>query len=157
MATPNNTVPHRGRVFQNWKTPTFSFLSFILKASRVGPVDRVRFHSCSQSIHEFGQSNRNYSVPTPNWKDDLSWPLRCVSHGECTSVFNAHWIGPMVNHNSRLSIVIIYQAIILHGLSTLRGYWVYTAFNKRLWPMGETLKWSYIPMDWVISDEGWWQ
>ena len=44
MATPNNTVPHRGRVFQNWKTPTFSFLSFLLKASRVGPVDRVKVH-----------------------------------------------------------------------------------------------------------------
>ena len=32
MATPNNTVPHRGRVFQNWKTPTFfHFLSFQIK------------------------------------------------------------------------------------------------------------------------------
>ena len=23
--------------------------------------------------------------------------------------------------------------------------------------MGETLKWSYIPMDWVTIDGGWWQ
>ena len=23
--------------------------------------------------------------------------------------------------------------------------------------MAKTLKWSYIPMDWVIIDEGWWQ
>ena len=23
--------------------------------------------------------------------------------------------------------------------------------------MGETLKWLYIPMDWVIFYEGWWQ
>ena len=23
--------------------------------------------------------------------------------------------------------------------------------------MGKTLKWSYIPMDWVIVDGGWWQ
>ena len=23
--------------------------------------------------------------------------------------------------------------------------------------MDETLKWSYIPMDWVTIDEGWWQ
>ena len=33
-----------------------------------------------------------------------------------------HWIGPMVNHDIRLSIVMIYQFIILHGLSTLKGY-----------------------------------
>ena len=32
MATPNNTVPHQGRVFKNWKTLTFSFFLFILKA-----------------------------------------------------------------------------------------------------------------------------
>ena len=23
--------------------------------------------------------------------------------------------------------------------------------------MGETLKWSYIPMDWATIDGGWWQ
>ena len=23
--------------------------------------------------------------------------------------------------------------------------------------MGENLKWSYIPMDWVTVDGGWWQ
>ena len=23
--------------------------------------------------------------------------------------------------------------------------------------MGETLKWSYIPMDWVTVDDGWWK
>ena len=23
--------------------------------------------------------------------------------------------------------------------------------------MGETLEWSYIPMNWIIVDEGWWQ
>ena len=23
--------------------------------------------------------------------------------------------------------------------------------------MGETLKWSYIPMNWVTIDGGWWQ
>ena len=50
MATPYNTVPHRERVFQNWKTSTFSFLSFLLKGSRVGPVDRVRVHSWTISI-----------------------------------------------------------------------------------------------------------
>ena len=35
---------------------------------------------------------------------------------------NAHYIGPMVNHDVRLSIIMIHQATILHGLSTLRGY-----------------------------------
>ena len=29
---------------------------------------------------------------------------------------------PMVNHDARLSIVMIHQVTILHGLSTLRGY-----------------------------------
>ena len=33
MATPNNTVPYRGQVFQNSKTQLF-FLFFLLKASR---------------------------------------------------------------------------------------------------------------------------
>ena len=37
MATPNNTVPHRGRVFQNWKTQTFpSFFSFKSESRRSG-------------------------------------------------------------------------------------------------------------------------
>ena len=39
----------------------------------------------------------------------------------------------------------IHQATILHGLSTLRGYWVYAKINRWLWPMAEILKWSYIP------------
>ena len=29
--------------------------------------------------------------------------------------------------------------------------------NKGLWLMSNTLKWSYIPMDWVTIDGGWWQ
>ena len=33
-----------------------------------------------------------------------------------------HWIGPMVNHDIRLLIVMIHQTAMLHGLSTLRGY-----------------------------------
>ena len=78
--------------------------------------------SCPQLVHGFGQSSRNCNAPPPNWKDDLSWPSRQVSHGECTSVCDAHWIGPMVNHDARLSIVMIHQATILDRLSTLRGY-----------------------------------
>ena len=31
-----------------------------------------------------------------------------------------HWAKPMMNCNVRLSIVMIYQAHMLHGLSTLR-------------------------------------
>ena len=45
-----------------------------------------------------------------------------VSNGEGTNVYDAHWIGCMVNQDAKLSIFIIDQAIILHGLSTLRGY-----------------------------------
>ena len=37
-------------------------------------------------------------------------------------VCDAHYTRPMVNHDARLSIVMIHQATILHGLSTLRGY-----------------------------------
>ena len=38
------------------------------------------------------------------------------------SVCNAHWIGPMVNHDVRLLIVMIHQATILYEPLTLRGY-----------------------------------
>ena len=37
-------------------------------------------------------------------------------------VCDEHWTGPMANHGTRLSIVMIHQATILHELSTLRGY-----------------------------------
>ena len=107
-------------------------------------------------VHGFGQSNRD-NTPFSNWRDDLSWPSKWVSYGDCTSICDAHWTGPMVNHDVRLSIVMIHQAIILHGLSTLKWYWVCIKIHRRLWPMGETLKWSYIPMDLVTIDESWWQ
>ena len=54
--------------------------------------------------------------------DDLSWSPGWVCHGEYTSVCDGHYIGTKVNHDARLSIVMIYQATILHGLSTLKGY-----------------------------------
>ena len=53
---------------------------------------------------------------------------------------DAHWTRPMANHNTKLSIVMIDQATILHGLSTLKRYWVCAKVNIRLRPMGETLK-----------------
>ena len=62
-----------------------------------------------------------------------------------------------VNHDVKLSSVMIHQGTILHELSILRGYWAYAEINKRLWPMGKTLKLSYIPMDLVTIDGGWWQ
>ena len=37
----------------------------------------------------------------------------------------------------------IHQTTLLHGLSTLRGYWACAKINRRLWFMDETLKWSY--------------
>ena len=54
--------------------------------------------------------------------DGLSWPLKWVSHGECTNICDAHWTGTTVNHDARLLIVMIHQATIQHGFSTLRGY-----------------------------------
>ena len=30
--------------------------------------------SCSQSVHGFGQFNKDCSALPHNWKDDLSWP-----------------------------------------------------------------------------------
>ena len=61
--------------------------------------------SCPQLVHRFGQSNRDCSAPPPNQKDTLSWLPRGVSHGKCTS--NVHWIVLMVNHDARLSNVMI--------------------------------------------------
>ena len=79
----------------------------------------------NQLRHQLGtnqQSSRDYSAPPPNWRDGLSWLLRQVSYGEYTSVCDAHRTRPMVNHDVRLSIVIIHQATILYRLLTLRGY-----------------------------------
>ena len=62
---------------------------------------------------------------------NLSNPIETIVHhlliggmtyGECTSVCDVHWTGPTMNHDARLSIVMIHQATRLHGLSTLRGY-----------------------------------
>ena len=80
-----------------------------------------------------------------------------VFHGECTIICDAHWIGPMMNHDVRLSIFMIHQATILHEFSTLRGYLAYIKINRRLWPRGKNLKWAYIPMNWVTIDGCWWQ
>ena len=52
----------------------------------------------------------------------MSWPLGWVSHGECPSLCDAYWTGPTMNHDARLSIIMIHQDTILYGLSTLRGY-----------------------------------
>ena len=89
--------------------------------------------------------------------------MTCLGHWDEFPMVSAqvymvtHWTRPMVNHDVRLSIVMIHSAIILHGLSTLREYWAYAEINRRLWSMSETLKWSYIPKDWVTIDGGWWQ
>ena len=76
--------------------------------------------------------------------------------GEYISVCDSYWIGPMVNYDVRLSVVMIHWVTILYELLTLRGYWSYTEVNSRLWLMGDTLKWSHILMDWV-NIGGWWQ
>ena len=41
-------------------------------------------------------------------------------------------------------IVMIQQAIMLHGFSALREYWACFEVNIRFWPISETLKWLYI-------------
>ena len=76
--------------------------------------------------------------------------MTCISHRNgfpmvSALVCDAHWTGPTVNYDARLSIFMIYQATILYGLSTMRGYWAYAKINRRLWHMGKTLKWSYNP------------
>ena len=70
-------------------------------------------------VHEFGQSSIDSIELPPNWRDYLSWSSGWVSHGESTSICDAYWTGPTVNHDARLSIVMIHQATILHELSTL--------------------------------------
>ena len=48
--------------------------------------------------------------------------MTCLIHQdgcECTSVCDTHWTRLMVNHDTRLSIVMIHQATILHGFSIL--------------------------------------
>ena len=75
-----------------------------------------------QLVHRFWQSNRDCNAPPSNWRDDFSQPSGQVSHGECASLCDAYWTRPMMNHGARLSIVMIHQVTIQHGLSTLRGY-----------------------------------
>ena len=96
--------------------PTF-FQKIIFHKWKASLADRVGAHVKNVSPH-------------------LSWSWRRVSHGECTSVCDAHWTRLTMNHEARLSIVMIHQTTILHELSTLRGYWVYAKINRRLWPMG---------------------
>ena len=52
----------------------------------------------------------------------ISSLLVMITLGLDMYIGNAHWIRPTMNHDARLSIVMIHQASILHGLSTLRGY-----------------------------------
>ena len=52
----------------------------------------------------------------------MSWPLGWVSHCKGTNVCDTYKTGLIMNHKTNLSIVMIHQGTILHGLSTLRGY-----------------------------------
>ena len=42
---------------------------------------------CSQSVRGFRKHIRGCRASPPNWKDNQSWLLECVSHGECLSVY----------------------------------------------------------------------
>ena len=48
--------------------------------------------------------------------------MTCLGCRDGFPMVSAHWIGPTVNHNARISIVMIHQVITLHELSTLKGY-----------------------------------
>ena len=69
-------------------------------------------------VHRFGQSSKDYSVLPHNWEDDLSWNPDKVCKVSTLEGIVTHWTRPMVNHDVKLSIVMIYQATLLHGLST---------------------------------------
>ena len=55
-----------------------------------------------------------------------------------------HWTRSVVNYDISYQMVMIHQDIVLHELSTLRGYWVCAEFNKGLWHIGETPRLSYM-------------
>ena len=77
--------------------------------------------SYSQSIHGFRQSNRDCSVIPPNWRNILYWPSEWVSYDECTSIYGYTLDKTYGDHDIRLSIIMIYQVTMLHGLSTIKG------------------------------------
>ena len=56
-----------------------------------------------------------------------------------------------MNHDVRLSIVMIHQATILHLKRILS---LYQSQHEAL-TYGSNLRWSYISVDWVTIDEGW--
>ena len=57
----------------------------------------------------------------------IGW-MNCLDHRDGFPMVSAlvyvmyTRLGPRVNYNAKLSIVMIYQVTILHGLSILRGY-----------------------------------
>ena len=51
--------------------------------------------------------------------------MTCLGHWDeflMVSVCDEQWTRPMVNHDARLTTVMIHQATILYRLSTLREY-----------------------------------
>ena len=63
--------------------------------------------------------------------------ILCTSGYGCTldKIYGESWYK---------AIGLLWEATILYGFSTLRGYWVYVEINIILWSMNKTLKWSYI-------------
>ena len=61
----------------------------------------------------------------------IVYELRVGTHRSTLSL--KHWTKPMVNHDVRLSNVMIHQATILHRLSTLRECWSCAKINRRLY------------------------
>ena len=67
-------------------------------AQKIQIMGSLLVDKLSIAVHGFEQSSRYCSATPPNWRNDLSWSSIWVSHGECTSVCDAYWTGPMVNY-----------------------------------------------------------
>ena len=80
-----------------------------------------------------------------NLRDGLSCRRDGFSMTSVLVCMVTHWTWPMVNYDIRLSGCHDSSSYYVDGLSNLRGYWACVEINWWLWPMGETLKWSYIP------------
>ena len=87
---------------------------------------------CSQLVHGLRQSIWGGSTLPSNWRDDGSWSTKWHSYSECISIYGYTLDIPIMNSNISYQIVMIHQAIILHRLLTLRGYWVYAEIIRSL-------------------------
>ena len=60
-----------------------------------------------------------------------------------------------MNHDINYKVVMINPTTILYRLSISREYWAHVQVNSKIWPMGLTLRWSYIPYILGNIDKDW--